>query len=218
MVTRTELEACCSEREMAKRREDVPVAASRILAAGIDWGGSTNSSTALVIGYVAPKDLNFHVCLFRRWLPGMDPIVIRNEVASPCNQFGVRFIAADGGGNGSVYNRLLVDGLDRRVPVFGIHYSTVDQEPTADGVLRQWTISRTGSISTLLTKIKLRKVRFPRVADCGTFLDEFAGLLAERDDYNRSIKFTHTPGQFDDSVHAANYLHAVALRCVHAHH
>jgi hypothetical protein len=40
--------------------------------------------------------------------------------------------------------------------------------------------------------------------------------LAERDDYNRSIKFTHTPGQFDDVVHAINYAHSVALY-VHYH-
>lgn len=218
MVTRSELDACCGEQPMASSLEEVPAFAWNRLVAAIDWGGGTASATALVIGFLTPHDMHFHICLFRRWLPGVDPLVVRSEVAQVCNQFRVHLIAADGGGNGSVYNRLLVDALSRPVPTYAIHYSIADQEPTKNGFLVQWTIGRTRSISTLLTKIKLRQIHFPRSADCGSQLDEFAGLLAEHDDYNHSIKFTHTPGQFDDSVHACNYAHVLALRTAHAHH
>jgi len=218
LVTRAELETCCGQQPMATTLAQFPASFRNALVAGVDWGGGSTSATALVIGYLNRRDRNFHVCLFRRWLPGLDPSIVRQEVARVCREFRVRLVGADGAGNGSVYNRLLFDAMEPSPLIFGIHYSTVDQDPRSDGVLRQWTISRTGSISTLLTKIKLQKVHFPRVDDCGSFLDEFAGLLAERDDYHRSIKYDHTPGQFDDSVHACNYAHALALRTVHAHH
>jgi hypothetical protein len=218
MVTRDELEACCNKLAMPTSREQVPAPFRNSLVAGIDWGGGSTSATAVVIGYLTSNDLIFHVCLFRRWLPGVEPLLLREQVADLCKLFHVRLIAADGAGNGAVYNRLLCEDLQKRVPIYGIHYSTTDQDPVRDGLLTRWTINRTGSISTMLTKIKAKIFRFPISTECGTFLDEFAGLLAEHDDYNRSIKYTHTPGQYDDAVHACNYAHAVALRTVHAHH
>src|SRR5205085_2424328 len=124
---------------MCTSLEQVPRVARNALVAGIDWGGGSTSATAAVIGYLTPHDLIFHVCVFRRWLPGSDPLVVRQQVADLCDQFQVRLIAADGAGNGSVYNRLLFGSFNRRVPIFGIHYSIVDQDPVPNGVLTQWT-------------------------------------------------------------------------------
>jgi hypothetical protein len=43
------------------------------------------------------------------------------------------------------------------------------------------------------------------VADVGSFLDEFACEVAEYDDQQRTIKYTHPETQQDDALHATNY-------------
>ena len=53
---------------------------------------------------------------------------------------------------------------------------------------------------------------FPRVDQCGSFLDEFAVELAEYDDITRTVRYTHPDGMQDDAVHATNYALLVALR------
>ncbi len=57
-------------------------------------------------------------------------------------------------------------------------------------------------------------LHFPRVQDCGTFLDEFVCELAEYDDHSRTIRYTHPDGAPDDALHATNYLQQVGLRIV----
>ena len=122
-----------------------------------------------------------------------------------CRKFNVRWIGADGAGNGSVYNRLLLDGLGYRPHLYGLTYSASDSQPSQDGVLWKWTIGRTSSIGYLFSCVHKKKIRFPRAADCGTFLDEFACEVAEYDDKNRCLKYTHAETQPDDTLHAANY-------------
>ena len=46
----------------------------------------------------------------------------------------------------------------------------------------------------------------------GGYLDEFACELAEHDDQQRAIKYTHPETQQDDTLHATNYGLLVGLR------
>ena len=92
------------------------------LLAGIDWGGGQSSRTVLAIGFMR-RDYCFQVCLLERFAASEDPDHVLASVAQRCAQFRVRLLAADGGGNGHVLNRLLLDRLGRtgtvRDPVFG---------------------------------------------------------------------------------------------------
>ena len=218
IVTREELEACCDAYPTANRISDVPLVSRRGIIAGIDWGGGVDSATVLAVGYVTPGNRSFNFCRFDRWGPRAEPEDTCRQIAVLCNQLGVRGIAADGGGNGSVYNRLLLRAMGRLVPFWAIHYSAADQEPIANGDLTQWTVNRTASIGTLFMRIKLGQIRFPRVADSGSFLDEIASEVVQYDDLSRSFKYMRTPGQRDDALHACNYAHVLALRTVRAHH
>lgn len=134
-----------------------------------------------------------------------------NEVARICQHFSVGWIAADGGGNGHVYNRLLLDRLNRESGLFAILYSAAGQEPYADGMLTKWTINRSAAIGALFSRVKKRKILFPRVDQCGVLLDEFACEIAEYDDINRTVRYSHPETQADDALHATNYALQVAI-------
>ena len=140
-----------------------------------------------------------------------------DAVAQRCRDFEVQRIAADGGGNGHVYDRLLQDKLQNRVPLYAVLYSASDQEPRQDGSLWKWTVNRSASIGAVFSRIKKQLLQFPRAQDCGGFLDEFTCELAEYDDYSRTIKYTHPETQQDDALHATNYAQLVALRWAFSH-
>jgi hypothetical protein len=55
---------------------------------------------------------------------------------------------------------------------------------------------------------------FPRAQDVGSFLDEFACEVAEYDDQNRTVRYSHPETKPDDALHAANY---VPLFATHRH-
>jgi hypothetical protein len=215
VITLGELEACCSDRPMAVTPADVPAESRDRLIAGIDWGGGTTTATVLAIGYFRP-DLHSVIVRLERFRPEEEPDRVLNQVAERCRTFNVKLIAADGGGNGHVYNRLLQNQLGYQAALFAIIYSTVDQEPFRDGTLTKWTINRSASIGATFSRIKKRLLHFPRVQECGTFLDEFVCELAEYDDYSRTIRYTHPDGQPDDALHATNYMQQVGLRLLHS--
>ena len=210
VVTRGELEECCTDRAMARSRDDIPPAARRELIAGIDWGGGGTSRTAVVIGFMR-SDYVFQVCRFDHFTAQEDPDRVLNEVARLCRHFSVRWIGADGGGNGHVYNRLLLDRLNRSSGLFAILYSATGQQPRRDGVLTKWTVDRSATIGGLISRIKKKKMLFPQVGQCGCFLDEFACEVAEYDDINRTVKYSHPETQPDDALHATNYALQVAI-------
>jgi hypothetical protein len=214
VITRQEIEACCEKRPMAKSRADVPAEGRDWLIAGIDWGGGTTSATVLVIGYMRP-DLHSFILRMERFRPDEEPDRVLNQVAERCREFGVKYIAADGGGNGNVYNSLLHNKLGYQASLCGIMYSTSDQEPVQEGKQRKWTVNRSRAIGAIFSRIKKQLLHFPRVKDCGTFLDEFVCELAEYDDHSRTIRCTHPDGLLDDSLHATNYMQQVGLRIVH---
>ena len=128
IITREEIEACCSDRPMAKTLADVPTEGRDRLIAGIDWGGGTTSATVLVIGYMRP-DLHSVIVRMERFRPQEEPDRVLDQVAEICRKFGVRVIAADGGGNGHVYNRLLQNSLRYKANLHAIIYGPTDQEP-----------------------------------------------------------------------------------------
>lgn len=61
-----------------------------------------------------------------------DPTSLVKAVGQRCRKCRVSFIAADGGGNGFVYNRLLADELQNQVSLYGLIYSASDHAPTQD--------------------------------------------------------------------------------------
>jgi hypothetical protein len=209
IVTREEVEACCAQRAMATSGNDLlPQWRGRLLA-GLDWGGGAAARTALTIGYMRPDNC-FEVCHLARFAANEDPNYLLNQVAQRCQQFGVRFIAADGGGAGFHLNRLLVSRLG--LPLYAIVYTASDSPPRQNGVLWDWSVNRTASIGNLFARIKLRRISFPRVEDSGSYLDEFSCEVAEYDDHNRTIRYTHPDTQPDDALHATNYALVMAAR------
>lgn len=209
VVTLSELEACCTERPMARAWSDVPVVAQGELVAGIDWGGGAVSRTAIVIGFMN-RDYMFEVHHFSHLMPNEDPDVVLKKIAELCRTFRVRWIGADGGGNGLVYNRLLLQNHDLDARLFAIFYSAAGQPPQRDGVLAKWTVGRSATIGGLFSRVKARKILFPRREECGRLLDEFVCEVAEYDDVNRTIKYSHPETQLDDALHATNYALQVA--------
>ena len=150
-------------------------------------------------------DYTFEVCRFERFSTDEDPARIVESLAARCKQFRVRLIAADGAGNGYVYNRLLADRFDGRLPFYAMIYSNSDHQPQQDGMLYRWTVNRSGTIGNLFARVRKKSILFPAASDCATYLDELAGEVAEYDDVNRCIRFTHPESQPDDALHALVY-------------
>ncbi len=196
---------------MAKSAADIPFDCRGRLVAGLDWGGGARSTTVLVIGDM-DEDFTFTVRFLERYRDQEDPNNVLDLVAKRCAGFGVVAIGADGGGIGHAYNRLLVDRLSLAVPLYAILYSGGEQQSRQDGVLWRLTVNRSATLGAVFGRIKKQTLRFPRVEDSGSFLDEFTCELAEYDDYTRGIRYTHPENQCDDALHATNYALLVAVR------
>ena len=158
----------------------------------------------------------FVIVRFERFVATEDPNYLLPEIKNRCNQFRVQAIAADGRGNGLVYNRILFDGLANRCLFYAIVYSVTDSDPVKNGVLWDWTVNRSASIGNVFARVKRKTLAFPCVADCGSFLDEFACEISVHDNFKRTVIFDHPTNQPDDALHAANYAHLVGTR-LHAH-
>jgi hypothetical protein len=217
VVTRQELEECCANRPMARSLNMIPNLNSAPLFAGVDWGGGVSSRTVLIIGRMR-SDFVFEVLYFEAFQAREDPNRIVSEVARLCNAYRVAGIAADGAGNGHVYNRLLWKHVQPPLGLYAIHYSTVDHTPCNEGVLTRWTVNRSASIGVLFVRVKQRTISFPCKEEVGNFLDEFACEIAKYDDEQRAIKYTHPETQQDDALHAVNYGLSLATRSFHGAH
>jgi hypothetical protein len=214
LITRQEIEACCDDRSFAQNLSDVPAHGRRVLVAGLDWGGGGVSATVLVLGYIE-RNRVFRVVRFDRWLPGSEPKLVMEEIARRCAQFQVRFIGADGGGFGRSHNRLLfgcIKEIGWTAQMYSIFYSASDQAPAPEGVLWKWTVDRSATIGTLFGRIKKGLLRFPRAAECGTFLDEFTCEIAVYDEEMRSLRYSKPETLRDDALHATNYAELIGLR------
>jgi hypothetical protein len=209
IVTRDEVESCCSERAMARSLSDVSVAVQGRLIAGIDWGGGVVSRTILVIGHMDDKD-RYHIVFMERYHAQEEPDEILKAIVRRCNEFRIQLVAADGAGVGSVYNGLLLNNLPRVLGLYAMFYSAADQQPRQyKGRLWNWTIGRTPSLGMVFTRIKKQRLLFPRLNDCSSFLSEIWCETAEYDDHNRSIRYLHPETQPDDTLHAVNYATAL---------
>jgi hypothetical protein len=161
------------------------------------------------------RDSQFVVCRFERFAATEDPGRILSLMAKRCLEYRVRLIAADGGRNGHVYNRLLLDRLNRPGELYAVLYSAADHEPRQDGILTKWTVNRSASIGAVFSRVKKQLIRFPQASDCGSFLDEFAAETAVYDDATRTVKFSHPETQPDDALHATNYALLASVRWHH---
>ena len=216
VVTREETENCCTQQPMATSLDDVPPAWRHQLVAGIDWGGGVVSRTVLVIGYMRDND-HFHVVFMERYHAQEDPNEILKGIVRCCTEFRTSLIAADGAGNGSVYNNLLLNMMPQVRGLYAMIYSVSDQQPRQyKGRLWNWTIGRTPSIGMVFTRIKKQRIHFPRLADCSSFLSEMWCETARYDDHNRSITYTHPETQPDDTLHAVNYAATLARQALNA--
>jgi hypothetical protein len=134
-------------------------------------------------------------------------------VARRCQALGARLIAADGLGNGSVYNNLVLTHLPHLRGLTAMIYSSVDHAPQQiAGRLWRWTIGRTPSIGMVFTRVKKRLITFPHVSQSGSFLDEISCEFAEYDPENRTIRYRHPETKPDDTLHALNYACVLARR------
>ena len=212
VVTRGQLEACCQDYPQANSLDDIPLAGRRQLVLGVDWGGGGASRTVLTLGFMR-SDYCFQICRLERFDSRDDPNYVLEQVASRCRQFQVAFIAADGGGNGTTLNRLLLDRLGNDPNLlYGILYSQSNHAPQRDGLVTTWTVHRTASIAMLFTRVKKQSLHFPRLADCDRFLDDFSCEIAEHKDYQREVRYIHPDNQQDDALHSATYALLVATR------
>jgi len=211
IVTRAELEACCMERQMARSANSLSRPERQRLVAGIDWGGGGTSQTVLVFGFMDDQ-YRFVIVRMERFRSTEEPEYVLRQVAQRCTEFTVGAIGADGGGNGHVYNRLLMDRLGQHCPLYAIMYSTSEHEPRQEGLLWRWTVNRSATIGTVFGRVKKKTMCFPCVLECGSFLDEFECERAEYDDFQRSIKYTHPETQPDDALHATNYALLIGTR------
>lgn len=218
IVTRAEVESCCSQQAMVTSIRDVPGPLRQRLIAGIDWGGGVVSRTVLVLGYMREDD-HFVTVYLERFRAQEDPNEILKVLVQRCKQFNVRLVAADGAGNGSVYNNLLINALPELLALYAIYYSVSDQEPRQyKGRLWNWTVGRTPSIGMVFTRVKKRRIIFPRLQDVSSFLNEIWCETAEYDDHQRTIKYTHPETQPDDTLHAVNYAAILARKALEAQH
>ena len=132
IVTLAELEACCREQPMVQALKQIPNPGRQRMVAGIDWGGGGVSRTVMVIGFMDDR-YHFQILRLERFRADEDPDHVLQQVAQRCKEFRIRPIGADGGGNGHVYNRLLVDRLGQQCLLHAIMYSTSDHEPVRGG-------------------------------------------------------------------------------------
>ena len=136
VITRREAEQCCKAMPMAQSLSDVPAQFQQNLIAGLDWAAA-GVAPGLVIGYI-DLDKVFHIVRFDRYRPAEEPNEVLEAVAKKCLQFHVQCIGVDGGGNGHVYNNLLLNqlGVMQRgavTPIYAIHYGPSDQQVHQQG-------------------------------------------------------------------------------------
>src|SRR4051794_26013073 len=131
IVTREQLEACCTNKPMARTIDDVPIDFHNHIIVGVDWGGGGAARTAVVVGFACPEG-KFEVCHFSRISGREDPELVKRSVIEICRRFRVHWIAADGLGNGSVYNRLLLDGIEYNAHLYALFYSATGSDPLQD--------------------------------------------------------------------------------------
>ena len=87
VVTRAELEACCSDLAMAQSLDEISPAGQGQLVAGIDWGGGGTSRTVVVIGWMR-SDYRFQVCRLERFASQDDPTYVLEQLAQRVNSIG----------------------------------------------------------------------------------------------------------------------------------
>ena len=179
VVTRAELEACCTETPMAAPPCSGGAVSRRHRLGG--WNGVANGAGHR---HNAP-DFTFQVQYMCAFHAREEPNRIVTELARQCREFRVAAVAADGNGIGHVYNRLLFDQFQPALGFYTIFYAAADQQPTRDGVLHHWTVNRSRSIGIVFSRVKRRQLMFPLKKDMDPFLDEFACETAEYNDHTR---------------------------------
>jgi len=210
VVTREEVEACCTKHPMATDLADIHPRMRDRMMAGVDWGGGGVSRTVVVIGYIT-NDGTLDVRTMAAIPVQEEAQRVVQSVADLCTRFQVRAVAADGAGNGTVYNSLLLHKLPRLPKLFGMQYAATDHAPKPyRGRWLSWIIARSPSIGAVFHRIKMRRVAFPQLTQSAPLLREIYCETAEYDPQNRSVRYLHPETQMDDTLHALNYLNVVA--------
>jgi hypothetical protein len=187
IVTREEVEACCTRRPMAVRLTDIHAHLRTRMLAGIDWGGGAVSRTVAVIGCITDEG-QLDVRTMIAMPVQEDPECVVQAVADLCQRFRVCAVAADGAGNGTVYNTLLLGRLPQLPRLFGMQYAATDHGPKAyRSRYLSWIIARSPSIGAIFHRIKMRRIAFPQLTQSAPLLREIYCETAEYDPHNRSV-------------------------------
>ena len=221
VVTPAEVEACCgtlnnaiSPRDWGRLR-----LAPGTLTLGIDWGGGGKSRAAFALGAYSEKG-GFRVLFMERRPPGESHEQMVGRACEILRQAPGAAVAADGGGNGSILNRLLI--ADKRCPATkftGIFYSDTGGAPQiVSANENRWTIGRTRAIGDIFTHIKAGRLSIPSLKSCADCLPDIWGELAHYDPKNRTIRYECPAGGTDDVLHAITYCLAVSAHVYSAGH
>jgi hypothetical protein len=215
VVTREEMEACCEPRAFVENWQDIDAGHRPLVVLGIDWGGGAKSGTVAVTGY-SHRDRRFRVLRCDRWPPHEEPNHIVQHLGALCVRLGVRWIAADDNGLGSVYNCIVIENLKAQGHAlrgfYGMLYAADTESPKPHGAVIRWNIGRTPTIGGMFGRIKLKLLLFPQASQSGSFLDDFVNVVGEFDDTNRVLRYTKPDDRQDDCVHATNYAELLAMR------
>ncbi|MBI3832198.1 MAG: phage terminase large subunit family protein [Planctomycetes bacterium] len=209
LVTREQVEACCGERPSIRERQKLSGVNLMLqsLVLGIDWSGGVNSRTAFVVGAHDAQGI-FQV-LHLESMPiadGFDDALARAK--DLIIALGIDLVAADANGNGSVLNRLLLMNCQeahRSLGLYGLMYADTESSPQFSRSMYRWTVDRTAWIGEVFTRIKKKKIRFPRLTDCGKCLEELWHETALYDNAARRHRFVCPSGGQDDVLHALTY-------------
>lgn len=205
-ITRAELEACCSARQMAASRNDLPADNRRGVMLGIDWGSGLAGQAAVVVASQCVRTGRLKVW---HWaVLGATDRPVLDQVVELCGRFGVSRVYADARGGGAHQNRALWARLGREggLTITGIEYATNDGLISQDGMLKKWGIDKTKWIGGLCTRIREKLIEFPASQDCQIGFGHVGSEQVVYDEEQRTSRYRAADGRPDDLLHPLVYV------------
>jgi len=213
LVTREQVLACCTQYSMAESSHDARLRGLNLatVCVGIDWGGGSNTRTALIAGGHDAYG-RFHVLRMEVVAAGEDHKKVLDAALRFTQRFGGFPVAADGAGNGAILNRELQSRSRGETGlIVGIRYADTTQKMREISASEwAWNVDRTRVISDVFTHVREKKILFPHADVCESLLAEIWGETAEYNDEERRLRFYCAAGKNDDVVHALAYCLALS--------
>lgn len=184
------------------------------LYAGIDYApgtqeGEQTAYTVLVIGGFAGDE--FKVVFAKRY-KGLESDLshIVEDVARLASQYRIAKIGADWGVGSGGANQFLRKALNSPDRVVEFYYSSNQKELIKwDWKGYKYILNRTEAMSTLMLRIKAKKVRFPNYQEWEPFAQDFLNIYQDYSQTTGRMLYDHEGP--DDAFHATLYAYFVAL-------